>query len=107
MPVHGLDLLTSQALARDIRLVRGNDEPEPMVAQPAQCFGSTGDDNHFLDCVGGIGLAVPDVGLIQHAITVEEDGPRHTVATAFSTPSHLVCLAFKAGCVTSRCQITA
>src|SRR5437764_9821667 len=97
MRIHGIDLLAAEPLARDVRLVRRDDEAEAMPAQPAQGFGGIRYDDHLVDGVGRIGFAVSDIGFVQHTIPVEENGPGHTVAGAFSTPSHFVCLALSAG----------
>ena len=105
--VHRIDLRARQPLARDIRLVGRDDQAEAVLAQALECRGRVGKDDHLLDGVGRIRLAVADIGLVQHAIAIEEHGARHALAGARSTPSHLVCFAFSAGCVTSRCQMTA
>src|SRR5215213_3690442 len=107
MRVHGVDLSTGQPPALDIRLVRRDDEPEALLAQSVQSRRRIRHDDHLFDRVGRQRLAVFHEGLVQHAVPVEEDCPRHAFAGAFSTPSHLVCLAFSAGWLTSRCQMTA
>ncbi len=108
-PVHGLDDFPFLLGGRDIRLVGGNDYKKSGPMKVFNGFHHTGQNLHFLECVGRIRLATANEGAVDNAISVQKDSPPCFLAIAQKReiPYQVVIFFCRSGCETRQCQITA
>src|ERR1044072_9166710 len=78
-----------------------------MIPQAGQGFRCVGHDDHLGDGTRRVRQSVSNDRIIEDAVAVKKNGASHRTTDAFSTPSHLVCRAFRRGCETRRCQMIA
>jgi hypothetical protein len=73
--VHGVDLRPGAGAARDVGLVRDDDEEPTRVREPATGVAGSGEHDDILGPTGRVGASVADRGGVEHAVAVEEHGP--------------------------------
>ena len=87
--------------ARDIGLVGDDDQKIARLFEPAQRIRRIGEDLQLVHPGRRMRRSVAYRQTVKHSVAIQKDGLRHF------TDSHLVSACLSAGCVTSRCQITA
>ncbi len=100
----GVDLIHDGArlrAARDVGLVSDHNQQVARLFETLQRPGRIGVDLQLVHASGRTRYTFGHNGLIEHSVAIQENGLRHF------TDSHLVSACLSAGCVTSRCQITA
>jgi len=75
--VHGLDHVTSDESVADIGLVGDHDDEETGVAQPLHSHAHTREQSEFVHSPWRVGLALADLGAIEHAVTIDEHRRLH------------------------------
>lgn len=103
MVMDRLNRFTRHGTTSDIRLVGDDNQPVPGGTKPREGFGDTGEDFNRPDGPGWTWYAVTHEGAIDHAIAIQE---YDTIAYR-ARDSHVVGFCCRAGCDTSRCQMTA
>ena len=86
--------------ARDVGLVGDHNQQVARLFEAAQRLGRIGVDRKLVQSGGRMRRAVAHDAPVEHPVAIQEDGLHRT-------DSHLVSACLSAGCVTSRCQITA
>ena len=92
--------------ARDVGLIRNDEEQEVECFEPRQCRRRFGDDRQILERARWVWLSVAHDRSIENAVAVEENGA-HAISAYLVTDSHFVCARFSAGWLTIKCQTTA
>ena len=70
--MHRVDDLAPLRAARDVRLVRHDDDAESRVVKTRHGFRNAGQDVEILDARRWIGLAVANDGPVDHTVAVKE-----------------------------------
>ena len=99
--MHRFDRFARLRAARDVGLIRDDDQAEAGIAQLVQRIGNSVQHFQILDVIGRMRLSIAHDGAIDDAVAIEKHGFHHLV------DSHFVSAAFSAGCDTSRCHTTA
>ena len=100
--MHRLNYLARLHAARDVGLIRNDDQPKARLAEPQQRVRHAGEHFQGIDSLRRIRLPVTHDDTVDHTIPVEKYSARHHLVD-----SHFVSATFSFGCDTSKCHTTA